>query len=219
MPVFTKNRSPNSVEPSDDPSDKAAADEQGDEPAADDERDEPENEERCRKPTPYDPKICEELVELMAEGWSLDACAYQLNIPVGTLEYWAESKIEVATAFQIGRSAAVAYWEERLRDVANGGRGSLAAIQFALRNRSRGARGWNLDCLINKGARELSLDPAASNQTIDRLDVSSLSDEELDILERVLRKTVGAETDSVPGSSMGTRGRSRAAGAGGKVKV
>ena len=37
----------------------------------------------------------------------------------------------------------MAFWETRLLDVAQGGSGNAQAIQWALRNRSRAASGWD----------------------------------------------------------------------------
>ena len=137
----------------------------------------------------YDPAVCDEIVANMAEGWSLDACAHFLGVPIETLELWAQQHRELGIAIRKGRSASVLWWEERLRTVASGGRGNLEAIQYGLRNRSRGARGWNLDHLLNKGKTELSSDPPMPSG--EYADCESLSIEELEQLEKLLRKMGG----------------------------
>ena len=56
---------------------------------------------------------------------------------------WQRVHPPFSVAVRAGRAAATAFWEDRLLDVAKGGPGNAQAIQWALRNRSRAASGWD----------------------------------------------------------------------------
>ena len=79
----------------------------------------------------------------MAEGRSLDGCAALLGVHPDSLYEWQRIQPEFSEAVRAGRAAAIAFWEGRLLDVAKGGSGNAQAIQWALRNRSRAASGWD----------------------------------------------------------------------------
>lgn len=95
------------------------------------------------RPTAYRPEYCYRVVELMAEGRSLDGCAALLGVHPDSLNEWQRVHPEFSVAVRAGRAAATAFWEGRLLDVAQGGSGNAQAIQWALRNRSRAASGWD----------------------------------------------------------------------------
>ena len=95
------------------------------------------------RPTSYRPEYCQCIIELMAEGRSLDGCAALLGVHPDSLHEWQRVHPEFSVAVRAGRAAATAFWETRLLDVAQGGAGNAQAIQWALRNRSRAASGWD----------------------------------------------------------------------------
>ena len=98
---------------------------------------------RPGRPTSYRVEYCVRLIELMAEGRSLDGCAALLGVHPDSLYEWQRVHPEFSVAVRAGRAAATAFWETRLLDVAQGGAGNAQAIQWALRNRSRAASGWD----------------------------------------------------------------------------
>ena len=98
---------------------------------------------RTGRPTSYRPEHCERIVTLMAEGRSLDGCASILGVHPDSLYEWQKKLPEFSDAVRAGRAAATTFWEERLLEVAKGGSGNAQAIQWALRNRSRAASGWD----------------------------------------------------------------------------
>jgi transposase len=100
---------------------------------------------RGGRPTSYRPEYCRRVVELMAEGRSLEGCAALIGVHPDTLWEWHRVHPEFSEAVRAGRAASTTYWESRLLDVAQGGRGNAQAIQWALRNRSRAASGWHHD--------------------------------------------------------------------------
>ncbi len=95
------------------------------------------------RPTSYRVEYCYRIVELMAAGRSLDGCAALLGVHPDSLNEWQRVHPEFSVAVRAGRAAATAFWETRLLDVAHGGSGNAQAIQWALRNRSRAASGWD----------------------------------------------------------------------------
>ena len=79
----------------------------------------------------------------MSEGRSLDGCAALLGVHPDSLYTWQKMHPEFSDAVRLGRAAATAFWEGRLLDIAKGGSGNAQAVQWALRNRSRAASGWD----------------------------------------------------------------------------
>ena len=95
------------------------------------------------RPTSYRVEFCHLVIELMAQGRSLDGCASLLGVHPDSLYEWQKVHPEFSEAVRAGRAAATAFWEGRLLDIAQGGSGNAQAIQWALRNRSRAAAGWD----------------------------------------------------------------------------
>ena len=79
----------------------------------------------------------------MAEGRSLDGCASILGVHPDSLYTWQKMHRAFSDAVKAGRAAATAFWESRLLDIAQGASGNAQAVQWALRNRSRAASGWD----------------------------------------------------------------------------
>ena len=98
---------------------------------------------RPGRPTSYRREYGYRIVELMAVGRSLDGCAALLGVHPDSLNEWQRVHPGFSVAVRAGRAAATAFWEGRLLDVAQGGSGNAQAIQWALRNRSRAASGWD----------------------------------------------------------------------------
>ena len=140
------------------------------------------------RPTSYRPEFCGRVIELMAEGRSLEGCARLLGVHPDRLQEWQARHEEFSAAVRAGRAAATTFWEDRLLHVAKGGSGNAQAIQWALRNRSRAASGWHHDSQKLEHSMPGGGLPD-SQRKANVLDVSDLSLDELDLLERVLRKT------------------------------
>ena len=139
------------------------------------------------RPTSYLPEFCERVVTLMAQGYSLDACAAFLKVNPSSLYSWQHSHSDFSEAVQQGRVAAIAFWETRLIDIAKGGSGSAAATQWALRNRSRAVSGWDhAHAKIEvAGPNGLAI-PIQSN--VISIDAHQLSSEQRQVLRQALLK-------------------------------
>ena len=66
------------------------------------------------RPSEYDPKFCEVVIEKMAEGYSKEATAGFIGISKHTLYRWAEAHPEFSDAISIGESQSQLHWEECL---------------------------------------------------------------------------------------------------------
>lgn len=95
------------------------------------------------RPSAYRADFCKRVIALMEEGRSLDGCAALLGVHPDSLYTWQKVHPEFSDAVKYGRAAAMAFWETRLLDLAQGGSGNAQAIQWALRNRSRAVSGWD----------------------------------------------------------------------------
>jgi hypothetical protein len=69
----------------------------------------------------YDPKYCDELIEHMSEGYSLEGFAGKLMVSKMTIYAWVDAHPEFAEAKQVGESAA-RYWFEKVANLAMKGR-------------------------------------------------------------------------------------------------
>lgn len=64
----------------------------------------------------YDPKICNELVELMSTGLSLTAASGRLLLVEATVRGWADKHPELKEAIKIGKQLQQEYWENRIKE-------------------------------------------------------------------------------------------------------
>ena len=92
------------------------------------------------RPTKYDPEFCERVIDLMEQGYSATAVAGKMRVARSTLYKWAEDNPEFSDALNIGRACAQAWWEDRLRGVAEKNEGNASAAIFGLKN--RGTEDW-----------------------------------------------------------------------------
>lgn len=75
---------------------------------------------RVGRPTKYDPKYCEMLIDHMAEGLSFDAFAGRVEVTRETLYEWARVHSEFSDAKKIGFSKCLTMWEELGVKIAKG---------------------------------------------------------------------------------------------------
>ena len=143
---------------------------------------------RPGRPTSYRSEFCERVITLMAQGRSLDGCASILGFHPDSLYEWQKVHPEFSEAIRAGRAAATAFWEGRLLDVANGGPGNAQAIQWALRNRSRAASGWDH---AHKRVEVSGPDAGAVQIDATIIDARSMSPEQRDAFRQLLITSTG----------------------------
>lgn len=141
-----------------------------------------ENKRRVGRPSNYKPEYCDKIVEVMAQGYSLEAAAAKLDIPIRCLYDWQAKHPEFSQAIHEGRIKALAWWEERALNTAGGSPGNSQIISLGLRNRSRSASGW-----IDSQKQELSgPDGGPIRVEATTIDVGDLSPEQRDALRAVM---------------------------------
>lgn len=65
------------------------------------------------RPTKYDPKYCEMLVEHMASGLSFDAFAGDVNVAISTIYEWEKAHTAFSEAKKLGFSKNLSWWEKQ----------------------------------------------------------------------------------------------------------
>ncbi|WP_373083812.1 helix-turn-helix domain-containing protein [Zhongshania sp.] len=88
------------------------------------------------RPTKYDPKYCDEVVEYMRDGYSVTAFAGHIGVARSTVFKWADEHEEFSDSLKAAQAMAAQWWEDRLRDVAMTGTGNATAAIFGVKNRS-----------------------------------------------------------------------------------
>ena len=68
------------------------------------------------RPTKYDKKYCEVVIELMAKGYSKEACAGYIGIAKNTLYEWAKANPDFQDAISIGEAKSQFFWESMATD-------------------------------------------------------------------------------------------------------
>ena len=76
------------------------------------------------RPTKYDPKYCEMIIEHMSDGASMTSFAAEIGVARSTINEWGEKNPEFSEAINVARSAAV------------GGESTPAIVIFGLKNMS-----------------------------------------------------------------------------------
>lgn len=88
------------------------------------------------RPTTYDPKYCDEIVDFMAQGYSVTGFAGHIGVSRQTIYNWADQNPEFFDALKAANAAAGVWWETQLRNIVTGGDGNATAAIFGLKNRS-----------------------------------------------------------------------------------
>jgi len=89
------------------------------------------------RPSKYDPAFCDVAREFLPQGYSLVGLAGEIGVSERTIYEWAEVHPEFSQAIKDGQAGAARWWEDRLRDIVQGGDGNATAAIFGLKNRSR----------------------------------------------------------------------------------
>ena len=88
------------------------------------------------RPSKYDPAYCEQIIDFMAQGYSVTAFAGSIRVSRATVYNWADERPEFLDALQTAQAIAALWWENRLRDVAEKNEGNATAAIFGLKNRA-----------------------------------------------------------------------------------
>lgn len=96
------------------------------------------------RPSKYDPKFCDMLIEDMARGYSMTAFAGLIGVCKATLNVWMDEYPDFLDAVQRAKAIRLRDWEKSalLMRANGGGNGSATITIFGLKN--MGAGEW--DC-------------------------------------------------------------------------
>lgn len=132
------------------------------------------------RPTKYDPSMCEQAIELGRQGKSRVGIAVGLGVRRATLDNWAAEHPEFLDALEEALECSQEWWEQKGKTRMDDATGfSASTHQFFMKNMFRKDYG-------EKKEIELTGANGGPIKTQNTLDVSKLTLEELDALERAL---------------------------------
>lgn len=88
------------------------------------------------RPTKYEPRYCDEMIDFMAQGYSIGAFAGHIRITRRTLLNWKKDFPEFADAYEIAQATCQLHWEKRAIEIGKEGAPGGAPVMtiFALKN-------------------------------------------------------------------------------------
>lgn len=89
------------------------------------------------RPLVYRPEFCEEVIDFLGQGFSLTAFAGSKRVTRQAVYLWTKEYPEFGEAVEIGKAAAVHWWEIQNQNLARTGQGNATACVFGLKNRAR----------------------------------------------------------------------------------
>jgi len=138
------------------------------------------------RPSEYDPSHCDQVVELGKMGKSKAQIAAALGVSRQTLHNWAAAHPEFLDAVKSAHDLALAWWEDRGQESLTADKFNATAFIFQMKNRFS-------EDYRDKQEREHS--GANGGPIRHEFDLSGLSMEELDALEAIQRKLLGASAE------------------------
>jgi len=91
-------------------------------------------------PTLYRVEYCDEVVDCLKDGHSLACFAGQIGVTPKSIYDWMAKHPEFADAVRCAQAKSILWWERRILDLAQNGKGNAKAIIFGLKNRA--AQDW-----------------------------------------------------------------------------
>jgi hypothetical protein len=87
------------------------------------------------RPSDYDPKYCEEIIEYMGQGFSKEAFAGHISVSKQTLYNWMASHKEFLDAVNRAEEKCRVFWEELGIQMVLAGQGNATTWIFNMKNR------------------------------------------------------------------------------------
>lgn len=111
------------------------------------------------RPSAYKPEFCGQIIDLMADGYSVAGAAGKFGVSRQTVYNWSEQYPEFLDALKVAQSASALWWEDRLRGIAAGTEaGNASAAIFGVKNRV--ADEWRDKHEIDHRSPDGSMSPA-----------------------------------------------------------
>lgn len=86
------------------------------------------------RPTTYDPRYCQAVIEHMSEGASLTSFAASIMCSRSTINEWMAANQEFSEAVKVGKALCAQWWEKVSRANAVEGGGNATLCIFGLKN-------------------------------------------------------------------------------------
>ncbi len=86
------------------------------------------------RPSKYEERFCELVVEHMKEGASLTSFAASIDVCRDTISEWTTVHPEFSAAVKRAKAHCAAWWEKTNRTLATNGTGNATACVFGLKN-------------------------------------------------------------------------------------
>lgn len=89
------------------------------------------------RPTKYKEEYCEEIVQFMAQGFSMTAFAGSIGVGRQTITDWANEHEEFSLSVKRGKAACALWWEMVAQKGALGGEANPTLCIFGLKNMAK----------------------------------------------------------------------------------
>ena len=110
------------------------------------------------RPTKYEQRFCEEVVEHMKDGASLTSFAAEINVARSTINEWMDANPEFSEAVKRGKAKCAAWWEKQGRSGATGNKDiNPTLVIFGLKNMA--AEDWREKQEIDHRSTDGSMSP------------------------------------------------------------
>lgn len=76
------------------------------------------------------------MIECLAKGHSVEGFAGSIGVAKTNVYQWIKKHEDFAEAFEIAKAKSVFFWEGRLIDLSEGGKGNAASVIFGVANRA-----------------------------------------------------------------------------------
>lgn len=141
------------------------------------------------RPSKYEAWMIETVEYHLAQAYSMIVVAAVLDIAPSTLQEWLQKHAELAEAAQRGYAKGIAILEQRLLQmtIVGGGKDQFNALRLAIQNRVRALKALREEWVNPDDDDGKAVEPPQ--------DLSALTDEELDQLDRLTAKLAAKAAD------------------------
>ena len=116
------------------------------------------------RPTKYDPKYCDQIIEHMKDGASMTSFAASIMVARSTINEWMANNPEFSEAVKIAKANCAAWWENLARNNAATGDGNATLCIFGLKNMA--AEDWREKQEVDHTSSDGSMTPKDNSQAV-----------------------------------------------------
>lgn len=108
------------------------------------------------RPSKYDPKYCEEVIDYLGQGYSKEAFAGHIDVSEDTIYEWIKVHSDFSEAIKKAKAKSRIWWEDLGREMVMQGGGNAPIWIFNMKNRF----GWKDKTeteLVGKGGQQIPI--------------------------------------------------------------